>query len=358
MEEGVGGFIVTEAAEAGTTVDQQALFDLHGLDADDWTITRARSSRWQQRSTGQEPIWLEASRIEFEPRAVVRAAVADAEKIISQIAKWRPRTPPPRNKCSLWVPVGDTQIGKIEGGGTTATVERFLDNTARMVHRQKTIKAEHVWLPWLGDCIEGVVSQKGKVRGRLDLSITKQLRVLRRLQMAQIKVFAPVADIITLVGIPGNHDETTRDLFTEGTDSWALEALATVDTAIGENPELRDRVKFLYPDDDTLTVTIDDQGQRVTMAHGHQFPVSKSGWESWWDEQIRARTLPGDADILLAAHRHHLVINDFAGRMFIQIPALDGGSRHYEDRHGGGTPSRLVSFVLEDGRIRDFDPIL
>ena len=358
VEDGVGGFIVSEPYE--NDIDPDGLFELHGLDPQEWTITRSRSSRWQMwRKSDDEPVWLKASQIHFEPAGNVAVASADADKIVTQISKWRPRTPKVTTERSFWAPVGDTQIGKIEGGGTPKTVERFLTETGRMVARQRDIKSSRVFLPWLGDCIEGVVSQKGKVQGRLDLRITEQVRVVRRLLMAQIKAFAPLTDELTIVAIPGNHDEPSRDLFTVGTDSWALDAVSAVADGVAENPELKGRVNFLYPDHDTMTVTVDDQNVRVTMAHGHQFPTRKGGWETWWDGQIRSRLLPGDADVLLAAHRHHLEVKDFGGgRVFIQIPALDGGSQYFDDRQGGNTPSRMVSFVLDDGRIRRFDPIL
>lgn len=354
-----GGFIVTEPYEPGTDVDTAALFDLHGLDPAKWVVTRARSSRWQQKARGQEPVWLEASRLELEPRSVVTALVTDTDEVVSRIAKWRPRSPKETVDRSFWSPVGDTQLGKVEGGGTSAAVDRFLHHLDAMTARQKRLKAGTVWLPWLGDCIEGVVSQGGKVQGRIDLPITEQIRVYRRLVMAQIKAFTPLTDELVVVAIPGNHDEPSRDLFTVGTDSWALDAVSAVADGIAENPELQDKCRFLYPTRDELTVTVDDQGVRVAMAHGHQFPNRTAYWEDWWDGQIRARLLPGDADLLLAAHRHHLRISDFAGgRLFIQIPSLDGGSQYFDDRRGGNNPSRLISFTLEDGRVRHLDPIL
>jgi len=360
VEDGIGGYIVTEPYQDGTDLDTTALFELHSLNPNAWTITRMRSSRWQQQRRGEDPVWLAASQVFFEPAAKVRAASIDADRVVAQIAKWRPRVPKATTDRSFWSPVGDTQIGKIEGGGTPATVERFLTETGRMVDRQRRIKAGHVWLPWLGDCIEGTVSQHGRVRGRLDLTVTEQVRVVRRLVMAQIKAFAPTTQRLTIVAIPGNHDEPSRDLFTVGTDSWALDAISAVADGVAENTELAGKVDFLYPDRDTLTVTVDDHDLRITMAHGHQFPSKQYGyWQTWWDGQIRSRLLPGDADVLLAAHRHHLEVKDFGGgRVFIQIPALDGGSQHFDDRVGGNTLSRMVSFTVEEARIRRFDPIL
>ncbi len=353
-----GGFIISEPYGEGEDLDQSALFELHELDEAAWTVIRIKSSSWQQRQRDEEPVWLKASQMWFEPASKVQAAKIDVEKMVARVRKWRPRTPKQTTDRSFWSPVGDTQIGKIEGGGTDASGDRFLSEMDRIVHNQKQAKAAVVWLPWLGDCIEGVVSQRGRVQGRLDMPITDQVAVVREMMLLQIKTFAPTTDRIEIVSIPGNHDEPSRDLFTEGTDSWAVDALRAVRMAIRENPELVDKVGFHFPTRDTLTVTVDVQGKRISMAHGHQFPSKQQYWQTWWDEQIRARTFPGEADILLAAHRHHLVISDFGGgRMFIQIPAMDGGSQHFDDRHGGGVPSRMVSFILDSGGIRNFDPV-
>lgn len=47
-------------------------------------------------------------------------------------------------------------------------------------------------LPQLGDCIEGMTSQKGKVMGRHDIGVSEQVRVGRRMLLAQIKALAPL----------------------------------------------------------------------------------------------------------------------------------------------------------------------
>ena len=177
--------------------------------------------------------------------------------------------------------------------------------------------------------------------------------------MAQIKAFAPLAERIVVPVVPGNHDEATRDFLTLGSDSWAVDAIAAVREGVLENPELRDRVEFLFPERDGLTITLDtDDGMRVAMAHGHQFPNRADYWRSWWSDQASSRTVVGEADLLLAAHRHHLRVADFAGgRTFIQIPALDGGSGWFDERKAGRSRSRLVSFTIEGGEIRNLDPI-
>lgn len=351
------GLVIVSEPYTDQPPDAKELLEFHGYDPEQWVVTSARSSRWQQKPE----VWLEASRISFAPKHQVAGQLdTDYDAVVKTISQWRPRRRKTTRAGSWFVsPVGDTQIGKIEGGGTEATIARFLSELEWTVERQKRSGADNVLLPWLGDCIEGTVSQGGKVQGRLDIPITEQIRVYRRLVMAQIKAHASAPGEIHVVAIPGNHDEPSRQLFTVGRDSWAVEAIAAVEDGIRENPELKDRVTFFYPERDGMSVTMDVGGSRITMVHGHQFGSSRDYWEKWWDGQIRARQVAGDADVLLAAHRHHLRISDFGGsRLFVQVPAMDGGSRHFDDRHGGNSPSRLVSFTLDGGRLRDFDPVL
>lgn len=351
-----GGFVVSTPYEPDHEPDHAAVLDEFSLDPNQWVVTSVRRSRWQT----YDERWLESCRLTIEPAKRVMVAQADADKVIAQIGKWRPRTPSKTDVDAVFhAPVGDTQIGKIDGGGTEATVPRFLDELERTVARQKRLKAGTVHLPWLGDCIEGIVSQGGKVAGRTDLTVTEQVRVVRRLLMAQIKAFAPTADKLVVATVPGNHDEPTRSLLTKHDDSWAVDAVSAVMDGINENPELRDRVQFVFPDPDTLTVTHELGGVVVALAHGHQFGNGIDGALKWWDGQASGRTPAGDADLLLSAHRHHLVVKDHGGgRMWLQIPSLDGGSTWFTERRGTQAPSRMVSFTTTDGRVRDLDPVL
>lgn len=248
-----------------------------------------------------------------------------------------------------------------DGDGTEGTVRRFLDNLQHTVDRYTGYRRrpETVLLPWLGDCIEGIWSQSGALRMRLDQPPAAQVRIYRRLMARQIKVMLDVADRVVVPVIPGNHDETIRvadRMATSYDDSWAVDGASAVQDGLAENPDLADRVEFLFPGTDDLTVVGAWSGVRVGMAHGHQFGRDPL---KWWDQQAGGRTPVGEADLLLAAHLHHLRIQDHGGaRLFLQIPALDGGSVWFQHKYGQFSPSRTVTFLLDDGRVRDLDPVL
>jgi len=102
---------------------------------------------------------------------------------------------------------GDTQWGKDAGDGTAGTVARVRHGIQESVARHKELKNRGVGqiaLPQLGDCIEGTVSQHGRIVGRLDLSLTEQIRVGRRILLEWVKAFAPLTESLIIPTVPGN----------------------------------------------------------------------------------------------------------------------------------------------------------
>lgn len=354
-----GGFVVSRPMPADQNAgDFAAVLDEFGLNPQQWTVERVRRSRWQ-RHDGE---WLESVRLSILPARAGAAARADVAALVREIGKFRPRANCLRSDTlgSFVAPIGDTQIGKIESGGTAAAIPRILAEIEHGAQRFRVLHKRHGFaqavLPQVGDCIEGQVSQKGAVVGRSDLGITEQVRVYRRLLWAQVKTYAAVVPRILVPVVPGNHDESARFPSTTYTDSWAIEAASAVQDAVAENPDLSERVRFVFPEHDELTVTLDVSGTTLGLAHGHQF---RGGWAKWWDGQAGGRQPIGDADVLLAGHLHHLHFQDHGGgRLFVQIPALDGGSSWYRHQTGHNAASRSVTFWTAEGRVYDLDPVL
>ena len=84
------------------------------------------------------------------------------------------------------------------------------------------------------------------------------------------------------------------------------------------------------------------------MAHGHQ----ARDLVKWWQGQATGRTPVGTADILLTGHFHHFQARQVGPRLWLQIPAMDGGSPWFRERSGLDSPTGLVSFVMGS----DYDP--
>ena len=214
-------------------------------------------------------------------------------------------------------------------------------------------KVDGILLPWLGDCMEGLVSQGGALAmaGRLDLTMTEQLRVYRRLMLHQIQSFAPLSDRIVIPVVPGNHDEVQRigKVQRRYDDSWAIEGAVAVADALKLAPGY-EHISFVFPGRDELTITLNVGGTDVGFAHGHQFGRDPM---KWWANQSHGMQPIGGSTLLLGAHLHHLRVEQSGAKSFVQIPALDGGSTWWRHRTGQDAPSGMVSLLIGHGGWSD-----
>lgn len=313
---------------------------------------------WHRDEQGEDavtrPVWRYRFAVEPAPRAI------NVDDLLSSIGKRKNKILKTEGADRAFVvPAGDLQLGKIDGDGTTGTVERFLDKTELAVRRLKDLRrigrrVDTIYLPWLGDCIEGTQSQGGALAaaGRLDLTLTEQIRIYRRLMLEQVKAFASLAERLVVVAVPGNHDEAERAggrVVRRYDDSWAIEGAVAVFDAL-RLADGFDHVSLVVPDRDELVVSLDVAGTPVGFAHGHQFgrdPVK------WWSGQAHGMQPIGSTTLLLGAHLHHLRIEQSGAKTFLQIPALDGGSTWWRHKTGQDSPAGMVSLLVGDGGWSD-----
>lgn len=339
-----GGFFVTKPRLPGAPEDSSDLLAEFDLSPDQWVVTNVRRSRWQ-RYDGE---WLESLRVSIKPSGF-QVAVEDLDKMLTEITKWRPPkgSKPASGDLTAIYNVGDTQWGKDAGDGTEGTVRRIRAAIDASLVRQKELKNRgigQIALPQLGDCIEGVVSQNGKIAGRLDLTLTQQVRVGRRILLEWVKALAPLTDSLIIPAVPGNHDESHRQLITDPIDSWQIDIASQVADICAENPDLA-HVKFRYPERDNSTLALTLSGVSVGFVHGHQ----ARDMVKWWHGQAMGRTPVGMASVLISAHKHHYRVEQVGPGLWIQVPAMDGGSAWFRDRAGLDAPTGIVSLVVGDG---------
>jgi hypothetical protein len=197
------------------------------------------------------------------------------------------------------------------------------------------------------------VSQGGALAaaGRLDLTMSEQLRVYRRLMLYQIQQFAGLTDRIIVPVVPGNHDEVQKagKVVRRFDDSWAIEGAVAVADALKLSSQY-DHISFVFPGVDELTITLDVAGTPVGFAHGHQFGRDPM---KWWAGQAHGMQDIGSATLLLGAHLHHLRIEQGGAKTFIQIPAMDGGSTWWRHKTGQDAPAAMVSMLIGHGGWTD-----
>ena len=340
-----GGFVVSTPRPDGNTPGAEDILREANLNPEEWAVVSHRRSRWQTFNGD----WLESFRVNVVPVKPSNVKDYDLEQLLDGITKWKPgKVLEVSGDLTAVYSMGDTQYGKDD---TPAIIDRVLRSFDAAVDHHKYLVKKYpiaqIALPQLGDCIEGMTSQKGKVMGRHDIGVSEQVRVGRRMLLAQIKALAPFGNIIVPV-VPGNHDEVQRFLVGRPEDSWQIDVVAQVEDICKENDFLRDRVEFRYPAADDSTLAINLSGTLYGMAHGHQ----ARDLIKWWGGQAMGRCSVAQADILNVGHYHHYHSQSVGPRLFIQNPAMDNGSAWFRDKSGLESAPGIVSLVVGEG----FDP--
>lgn len=202
--------------------------------------------------------------------------------------------------------------------------------------------------------MEGFVSQGGKNAWRTELTLTEQLRLTRRPMLHAIDSFAPLTERLTVVSVPGNHDEAVREPgMTTYDDSFAVDSLIAVQDAMNMNPLVYGHVETFVPKRDQLTVTLDVNGTIITHAHGHQWRTNKH-WDWWKGQAFEPGSDIGQAHMLIAAHGHHLHIEQKGSRTYIMNPAQESESTWWKNKTGDHGAPGALTFITENGQGRGY----
>lgn len=302
---------------------------------------------WHRDTEGEDavtrPIWRYRFAVEVAP------ARLDVDELLASVRKpkAKPETTGGETYCFF---AGDLQLGKPDGDGSAGTVERFYASLDRALTRFKVLrKRGHsgpVLLGWVGDCIEGTESQGSHLLARLDLTVTEQVRVYRRLMAEQVAAFAELAPVHVAV-VPGNHDEAKRvgnQVATRYDDSWAIEGAAQVaDVMAAKGYD----IGWTFPGHDGLHLTVDASGTRIGLLHGHQ---TRGKMQAWLANKALDREPIGTCDIVVSGHFHTLRLEHMGPTTWMQTGALDGGSVWWTHKGGLSSPPAALTFIAGDSR--------
>ncbi|MER8116249.1 hypothetical protein [Streptomyces sp. NPDC094031] len=327
----------------------------HQLDPAEWEVTGFRSSEWTM-VNGEPGV---SARFSFGRRKVPavreRPSVDELLRVFDEAPGWVPDSL--TGDHTMIVAIGDMQLGKIDGDGPEGTLRRAMhcidQAVARLDDYRDRFEIEHVHLAWLGDHVEGFVSQGGANTWRTQLTLTEQIRLTRRLMAYAIIKFAPLVARLTVVAVPGNHGEAVRPGgkgVTRYDDSHDTDALISVSEALTLAGEEFAHVEVYVPDTDELTVTVECSGTVVVHAHGHQWKPGRHF--EWWRGQAFDKTSAlHTADLLLAAHLHHEFVDTDGPRTFIQIPAMESESTWWRHKKGTRGAPGLIVAITKDGEV-------
>lgn len=342
-----GGFVISQPRPSAEIPDANTVLTEFGLNPNDWTVTSMRRGKWQT----YHGEWLESVRVNLVPVGGSAEIKLDAEQLIDEIRKWRPERGIKTSTGSgaFTVVPSDQQIGKkANEQGTQQSIDRILHLTDASVDRFNFLKKAGMNLGTLvlalpGDHVEGLTSQNGRLQGQAasDLGLTEQVRVARRLLMAQIKAFAPLAERMIVPVINGNHDEVTRQVAADPADGWNVEIASAVQDACAENPALQ-HIEFRFPSSGHQTLTVNVDGTLLGLFHGHQMRDPMK----YLSSQAAGQTALGNADVWVSGHYHNFKCTDIGHRLWIQCPTTDPGSEWFRDRSGMESKPGLLTLVL------------
>ena len=322
-----------------------------GLVPEQWEITSFKKSEWGDTDNPKESV-------SFTFRRASQAGVVAAlpiDELLGPVKGHKPQKKRSQGTFGVIVALGDMQFGKMDGDGFEGTLERTvncLNNAAdRILELEDHYDIGHIHVAWLGDHIEGFVSQRGDNAWRTPLSLNEQIRLTRRVMLHALLTFAPMATKVSMAAVPGNHGEAIRfgsKGVTRYDDSHDTESLIAVADAAEMNEAAFGHVEFFVPHTDELTVVADVAGTVVAHAHGHQWkPNQHFAW--WRGQAFNTASAMHDANLLLAGHTHHEFVDSDGWRQFVQVPALESESTWYRHQKGTGGAPGIVLAITKDG---------
>lgn len=255
--------------------------------------------------------------------------------------------------------LSDWQLGKGEGGGTPAAIERIeaaFDGFDQKMRELRSVGRgpSAIYVVGMGDIVEQCDGHYPMQAFQTDLDRRGQKKVARRLILGGVRDLSHWAIPIVLGAVPGNHGENRRDgkaftTFTDNDDLAVVEEVAEILEAGGYD-NVSVPTGAIAED---LTMTLDIAGVTVGFAHGHQMRSGGAGsqakLEKWFQGQALGRQPVASADILFTGHFHHLLISEATGRTVVQCPAMDGGSAWWTASTGQNSPAGMLSIGVGAG---------
>lgn len=295
---------------------------------------------------------------------VVPKSVRQDEDIALLMQEAREAVPPSRPARGVdgtrtkVVDLADFQIGGTdERGGTAETLARSEAALAAVIVDLIETPVDEIVLVDGGDSTEGFESAPNAAQSS-DLDQTEQIRVWRRIFWRWISGLAPLAPRMVVIGVPSNHCRVRRGRNAQGkpNDDWGIEVVAQVADMASMNPQAFGHVQFIVPNEYEEHVLFKLVGGKVLgVVHGHQKSTPAALPE--WIKSTGRRGL-AQADIVLAHHFHHLVIQAFGDLQWMFIcPTNDNGSSWFTPSSGERSDPGILTTRVDDSGWYDLDVI-
>lgn len=355
--DGCSGEVATAAYDTEMDLDDAEAIDQiirdAGLDPQRvMCVDHPRISTWDVPGHGRQ--W--AYKLQLAPRSKQRA---DVDRILAGI---QPAAPKVLKRGSHWatIQIGDVHIGKSAeaGGGTESILQRYkamLNNALDELNLCDPAGIEGVHVAFVGDMIEGVVSQGGRNIALMDLTLTEQITVATRLTVQTIRTFADAGYQVKVSAIGGNHGETQRVQGQAMGDNHDVGIAVAACDLLAELPQYGDVVDLVVPPRDQSYMTFPVGDTTFVSAHGHSFgrgssPIAKA--EAWWAGQALSGTPAAAGQVLMCGHFHTFHhANIAAGKTCIYSPSMETMSRWFFERTGATSDRGAAFYLTSGGRV-------
>lgn len=291
----------------------------------------------------------------FVPRAGAASANIDAAKILKDLRKNRKAVRPAyaSDEATFGLVWADWQVGKKEGGGSEAFLDRMSASFDLATERARELQTIDRNLGTLaifgnGDLVEGCTIF-GNQPWQLDLDTRDQMNIAVTVALEGLDRLAPLFKRVVVMAVGGNHGENRMNgRKVNNNDNRDVELFENVARAAQRDPRLQ-HVEWRLAREE-LAKTIDLHGWIYAITHGQVFPSSGGSIGDraykWYAGQAAARHPAGDADVLITSHYHHYASMNWGACLWKQTGAMDGGSAHFSDVYGRDAAPGMLSFVV------------
>lgn len=273
----------------------------------------------------------------------------DGVEVLNRLKRATPKKKKHTGGGSFIVNLNDTQLGKSTGGGTEATLERLDDYFTQAGQRAREVNASDLVILLGGDLVEGCFIYPNQVF-EIDADRRTQIETTTAVLLDMLDRLAPEFPTVRVLAVGGNHGEHRsqgkRINRHDNDDLLVARAAATA----AERDQTLSHATFIIAEDDPA-LTLDIQGHILALTHGSVYGKARGGNPAdkafaWFKNMAASRHAVGDADILVGNHYHHQVIVDYGAVLFVQNPAMDGGSPHFSDYAGNETLPGMATWVM------------
>lgn len=335
---------------------EKELLETVGLDPAEWELVGNQGLTDHRDEAGNRiQVW-------FKPKFRRRGLGIDWDRVAEGIGNTPVALVEPDGHAPWFnVQFGDIHIGKsaLAGGGAEQIVHKYSESLAfAMLEFMKLGGMDRfggVCLSFVGDLVEGYVSQGGRNIAQTDINLARQATAAGKMMHQAVEAFVGQGLPVKLAVIGGNHDEITRTQNTDPGDNYATMIATFLDMKYEENERYRN-VDVLVPPEGQGHMTIMVGDTPITYVHGHKFGGGniEKKIQDWWSGQALHGRPAGTSQVLCCGHFHsfrHLQLS--AERTAIMSPALEIESSWLAEMNGSRSKRGCVTYTTKEGDVQN-----